>query len=107
MSTLTTIMDEMDIKGTKLKLFTTAVTLFSQRGYTNVSMRDIATEIGIKAASLYNHFSSKNDILEHIYRFYDMSYDELLPDLDETLTLVGKEHPYDILKKCTIFYEED
>jgi len=37
--------------------------LFKERGYSAVSMRDIAKELGIRAASLYNHIEGKQEIL--------------------------------------------
>jgi len=37
--------------------------LFREKGYSATSMQDIAEALGIKAASLYNHISSKQDIL--------------------------------------------
>lgn len=43
-----------------------AAKLFHERGYSAVSMRDIANALNIKAASLYNHISSKQEILSEI-----------------------------------------
>lgn len=40
--------------------------LFTEKGFSAVTMRDIAKEVGIKAASLYNHISSKQEILSYI-----------------------------------------
>lgn len=40
--------------------------LFKDKGYSAVTMRDLAKSMGIKAASLYNHINSKQDILKHI-----------------------------------------
>lgn len=40
-----------------------AASLFKSKGYAAVSMRDIARELDIKAASLYNHITSKQEIL--------------------------------------------
>lgn len=51
---------------TKDLILHTALRLFSERGYDGVSMRDLATEVGIKAASIYNHFSSKEDIFNSL-----------------------------------------
>lgn len=43
-----------------------AAKLFKERGFNAVSMRDIAAEMDIKAASLYNHIKGKNEILSAI-----------------------------------------
>lgn len=40
--------------------------LFREKGFGAASMRDLAENIGIEAASLYNHIRSKNEILESI-----------------------------------------
>ena len=37
--------------------------LFDQHGYANVGMRAIADAVGIRPASLYHHFTSKEEIL--------------------------------------------
>lgn len=51
---------------TKDLILHTALQLFSEHGYDGVSMRDLASEVGIKAASIYNHFSSKEDIFNSL-----------------------------------------
>jgi AcrR family transcriptional regulator len=43
-----------------------AVKLFDERGYHATSMRDIASELNIRAPSLYNHVDSKQDLLQQI-----------------------------------------
>jgi AcrR family transcriptional regulator len=43
-----------------------AKTLFRDKGYRSVSMRDLAKAMDFKAASLYNHISSKEEILAEI-----------------------------------------
>ena len=50
----------------KEQIVNTAAKLFKEKGYSAVTMRDLAAEMGIKAASLYNHISSKQDILKDI-----------------------------------------
>lgn len=53
-------------------IFQTAVKLFAREGYENVTMREIAKEVGIKAASIYNHFASKEDLLDSIFQYFRM-----------------------------------
>ncbi|MBU2939740.1 TetR/AcrR family transcriptional regulator [Lacinutrix sp. C3R15] len=50
----------------KEEIIKTAATLFKEKGYSAVTMRDLATAMGMKAASLYNHISSKQEILKEI-----------------------------------------
>ena len=47
----------------KKKILICAVELFAVKGYSETSVRDIAAAAMIKSASLYNHFTSKEDIL--------------------------------------------
>lgn len=48
---------------TEARIRDVATRLFYERGYHATSMRDIASEVGVKAGSLYNHFPGKQDIL--------------------------------------------
>ena len=43
-----------------------AAKLFKEKGYKAASMRELATAVGVEAASLYNHIDSKNDLLNAI-----------------------------------------
>ena len=50
----------------KEEIVRVAAKLFKDKGYSAVTMRDLAAAMGIKAASLYNHINSKQDILDDI-----------------------------------------
>lgn len=51
---------------TKQKILDEALTLFSQKGYANVFVGEIARKVGIKAPSLYKHFKNKQAIFDGI-----------------------------------------
>ncbi|MDC7994551.1 TetR/AcrR family transcriptional regulator [Altibacter sp. HG106] len=50
----------------KEEIIMVASRLFKEKGYTAVTMRDIAQTMGIKAASLYNHISGKQELLSRL-----------------------------------------
>lgn len=50
----------------KQEIHKTAARLFKEKGYSAVTMRDLAAAVGVKAASLYNHISSKEEILNDV-----------------------------------------
>lgn len=54
------------VKLSKALILNTSAELFRTISYSQVSMRNIALKLNVKAASLYNHISSKDEILEEI-----------------------------------------
>lgn len=96
-----------NMKGTKRKIFDTALTMFAESLYHTVTMRDIAEAVGIKPASIYNHFKSKDELLTIIYEYFDSNMNELMPDLDALMAQVGKRHPHDILWDTNFQYPSD
>ena len=62
---------------TKDKIMDVSIDLFSKYGYDGVSVRQIAREVGIRESSIYNHYSSKQDILKAILNYY---VDEMVSD---------------------------
>jgi AcrR family transcriptional regulator len=51
---------------TKHRILDEALTLFSEKGYANVYVNDIAERVGIKAPSLYKHYKNKQAIFDAI-----------------------------------------
>ena len=55
---------------TRQRILISAARLFSEKGYTETSIREIAEAVGLNTASLYYHFPSKNAILEQMLADY-------------------------------------
>ena len=53
-------------RDTKERILETALELFAQNGYLGTSMNDIAGRLGFTKATLYKHYTSKQEILESI-----------------------------------------
>ena len=55
-----------------------AAKLFKDRGYSGTSMRDLAGQVGMEAASMYNHIKSKDELLDTIcFRISDTYISQL------------------------------
>jgi AcrR family transcriptional regulator len=73
--------------------------LIFERGYEAMSLRQLAAEVGIQAGSLYNHISTKQELL------FDLIQDhmgELLRQLDRALE--GKQEPQQRLRAFVAFH---
>ena len=61
---------------TKQKIVEEALVLFSEKGYSDVYVSDIASAVGIKAPSLYKHFKNKQEIFDAILEELKTGYTE-------------------------------
>lgn len=57
----------METKDTKHKILEEALRLFSVKGYEATSMAQISDAVGVRRASLYSHFHSKEEIMEQFH----------------------------------------
>jgi AcrR family transcriptional regulator len=55
---------------TRDRLFGIALDLFAEKGFDATSIRDIVGKAGVSTAAFYNHFESKDALLEAVYRHY-------------------------------------
>jgi AcrR family transcriptional regulator len=79
--------------GNKEKIFYTAVKLFAQKGYASVTMREIAAEVGIKAASIYNHYDSKESLLTAMVEYFREALKaQVFPFFEELRSLPPREY---------------
>lgn len=76
--------------------------IFSQKGYSKVSIREIAKETRLSTGSIYHYFKNKEDILEQMFSYIRKKnfgkYQELIRDVDsiedrlKIITEFWKEH---------------
>lgn len=68
-----------------------AAKLFKDRGYSGTSMRDLAGQVGMEAASMYNHIKSKDELLETICFRISNTYISQLAEIERTGTSYGEK----------------
>ncbi len=73
--------------------------LIYQHGYEAMSLRQLAAEVGIQPGSLYNHISTKQELLSELIQDH---INNLLRELE--LALRNKHHPVDRLRAFVAFH---
>ena len=89
----------------KEEIIIVTLKLASQIGLSNVSMEQIAKQVGIKKPSLYNHFKSKDEIIDAMYEYLrEKSKNSLsISNVDYSL-LVKDKSAEEILKQSVNNY---
>lgn len=93
--------------GVKMAYFKTAAQLFSERSFDAVSINDIAETIGKTKSSIYNHFSSKQEILDTMYRFFrEHLFDNRKP-VDELMPIIENGSVLDMMLSVTFLFPKE
>lgn len=58
---------------TKQHILDVALELFSRKGFSATSIREIAQTVGVRESAIYNYFKGKNDILQTLFLNYGPS----------------------------------
>lgn len=95
------------LNNTKDRILQEASVLLGEKGYELVSMREISNAVGIKVSSLYNHYKSKQDILDNIIQHFDEKLDQYLSKTDDVEKLLETKTPEEILRKFIYIFDED
>lgn len=74
----------------KENLLNTALDLFSKKGFSGVSVRDICGSLGLKESALYYHFKNKEAILNALYSKVDNLIMQMKMTFDSAFTNVTK-----------------
>lgn len=93
-------MFRLDLEGRKWDIFESAIYIFAERGYENVSMRELAKINDIRAASIYYYFDSKDTLLNTMYEFYAANIKLSSPDIDKIMKKIPYQSAKEILFQC-------
>ena len=76
----------------KKEIIMATLELAANKGLGNVSMNMIADKVGIKKPSLYNHFASKEELVEAMYQFLreEAKKNANVGAIDYTVIFAGK-----------------
>ena len=76
----------------KKEIIMATLELAANKGLGNVSMNMIADRVGIKKPSLYNHFASKEELVEAMYQFLreEAKKNATVGAIDYTVIFAGK-----------------
>jgi len=69
-------------KQTKADILDAAELLFSEKGFTQTSMREITTRADVNLASVNYHFGSKKNLIQAVLKRY---FDLLMPEVNKSL----------------------
>lgn len=83
--------------GTKKKIFSKSIELFMRKGFDATSIKDIADTIGIAQSAVYNHFITKQEILDTIYNYYCHYYIKDRPSIGDIEPILRNGSLMDIM----------
>jgi len=63
---------------TKEKILAVSLELFSEKGFSAVSVRDIAAAVGVRESAMYKHFASKQAVFDRLVTDYLARSDEFM-----------------------------
>ena len=92
---------EINAIETRNVLYTTALSLFSSKGFENVKIIDITNAAGFSKGSFYTYFKSKEYVLVEFFRRIDDYYDEAYKNI--TTDTPASEQLLTIINAMTVF----
>lgn len=86
------------------KIIESALYCAFDKGMGDTSLNDISNYLSIKKASLYNHFSSKEEMLKAIYTYCSDFYKKVNLISDEEFAKTSSVQPEKLFKTCSVNY---
>ena len=83
----------------RAKIQSTALSLFNQEGFENVSVEEIAQAVGCSVGNIYHYFKSKDELAIHVTQMVDQAYTELEEAYLADKTASGRDKLLDFVGK--------
>ena len=78
-------------KLTKERIFFAAVDCFSEKGFKQCTMQEIAEKVDIKAPSIYKHFTNKKEILIEIFEYFTKNLNTRRMPVEQIVEAIDRE----------------
>lgn len=95
------------MSGTKQRILDVSLELFSQSGFSAVSIRDICRQVQIKESSIYYYFKNKQAIFDELLCLFEKKASDMMCQLDTVLaeqTFSTEKNFYQTV--CDTFFEQ-
>lgn len=83
----------------RAKIQSTALSLFNQEGFENVSVEEIAQAVGCSVGNIYHYFKSKDELAIQVTQMVDRAYTELEEAYLADKTASGRDKLLDFVGK--------
>lgn len=83
----------------RAKIQSTALSLFNQEGFENVSVEEIAQAVGCSVGNIYHYFKSKDELAIQVTQMVDQAYTELEEAYLADKTTSGRDKLLDFVGK--------
>lgn len=99
----------MDIftTGTKRQIFIASVNLFAEKSFETVSLKEIADSIGKRQGGIYNHFESKQHILDSIYDSFCVDFYKKRLSIQKIEPVLLHGSIMDMIQLLNFIYKKD
>lgn len=75
------------MSNTKQKILDVSLDLFSRKGFSAVSIRDICAQVMIKESSVYYHFKNKQAIFDELLYHFEQVATDMMVRLEQSLSV--------------------
>lgn len=88
---------KVDKQARRIQIYEAAINLFAKQGVTSTTIQDIANQAGIGKGTVYEYFTSKDELLSDIFRF-------IMEDAQDSIEKAWKKED-NALDRLVVFFD--